>query len=859
MVSHFKILSIVGLFTVLMFTCHSSASGIADEWSMPDPANAIQLSWINGPPQIQAFRPEDAHVRGFRAKDSILAFRSGKWGMLLDPQNITVKRMTVAPVKQPGDETLAFSSLQESWPESQLELTATLGGKSYRATGGEASKGKDYLKDVPIRIVESGTWFQHVAIYDLELFDDAGVKLPGKSWFEVRAWGDSCVLQWNFEPANNESEERDSQALGEAVKTREAEDQTNSGKITTPELSIELKCKAAGLEQQRTAVGNSVRLLLNFNQASDRPSKHDAIKRGKIQRGKIQRDKEVRVQAASDNPGDLGKPKVEFSNTTNAWEIRLPKQTWQHQPGQAYPEMSLDRTSQFDLTLENQSDQPKQLKLRFLHPRHPITGYVPMVLNFDGSQTGLPLQNSKNWHVDAAKPQPYQGQWIHVTTRLQIAPRTKVKLKYLIAHAQWQGLPASSAAQLSLIGWGSNGFWTQMALGSWGESICIQPGRALRRAFVTDVRPFMMRSKEGKTYGWAANVGGADIAKIIDDENRYVLWRGAVGELVMIGPNLSHVRVRERSADESIKMQIDTFLPRSKSINRSYFKVRLEVLKDTPFLELVLFQLGSDYYNDLDAQLIAYGRGAVLTKELKPPPGNWTRTIAPMPMKGNQPWASLYGAPDDPEYVQRGCRGIIVRHFEALLDGKRYPTPWLQSSRTGKRLNAELVLPPKVQKLVAGDTIEFEIEMNAFPPNASAYYGGDNSLKERLTQTPDSWELTAYEAKHQRLALDGKAQAFPAEVAFSNAERQSFSVTSRSKMDTVCISGLPRPGTWKLTEKVDGISIPFGDRFPEEAHPQLNYDLDSGTWTAVLTLSFPERTGSPSPSMKRIFAVETTK
>ena len=64
---------------------------------------------------------------------------------------------------------------------------------------------------------------------------------------------------------------------------------------------------------------------------------------------------------------------------------------------------------------------------------------------------------------------------------------------------------------------------------------------------------------------------------------KLITWQGTVREFGMIGPNLSHVRVTERSAQGRMRLQIDSYLPRSNSINRSYFAVKLEVLEDVGF------------------------------------------------------------------------------------------------------------------------------------------------------------------------------------------------------------------------------------------------------------------------------------
>ncbi len=778
--------------------CAVRLSDPGAHWSMPGKADEIHLSWINGPPQMQVFRSIDLHLEGFREEAADLALRSEKWGMVLDPRRLTVERLTLSAAKDPIADTLNFSALPKHWSPCELDLQAEINGQVYRPVGGPLPSLQEDYNYSPIHIVESGPWFQHVAIYDLDLVATDGSKLAAKSWLEVRAWGDRCIFEWFVKPVRKD----------------------------VVELSIGFKSSALHVDQQAKAKATHVRLGLSFTESRVQP---------------IAAQKEVSIQAVAKNDYTLSAPTVAYSEVADAWEIMIPKQNWDTDSPAAYNQAYLDRQSRFDLKLKNLSSQPQDLSLRFIHDYHPISGFVPMLLDAKGKQTGIPIQNSKNWHSLPNEPYPYEGTWINQTTRLTLEPHSEVDLQYAVVHALWQGVPASSAAQLSLVGWGYNGFWTQMALGSWGETLCIQPGRTMRRAFITDVRPFEMLSTNGLEYDWTTNVGGGDIAKIVGADGQYILWKGAVREFEMIGPNLSHVRVRERSEDERMQLQIDTYLPRSHSINRSYFKVRLDVLEDIEFSEIALFQLGSDYYNEVESRKIAWGNAAGLTTVASPKAAEWGRVMDPLPLLGEQPWVSLYDMQPETKRRGLGVRGMVLRDFNATLSGQLSTEPWLLCERTMHFLNAELTLDPKVKQLKAGDRIEFTMELDIFPLTAESYYGSNQALRERLAESPDSWELTAYEAQEQGLQINGKPQVFPAVFEIdSRAKSQSFTVESRSPMDVICIAGLSQPGTWQLSEQLDVESLELGDRFSVERDPQINYDPATQTWTVVLSLVFPE-------------------
>lgn len=770
-----------------------------NSWRLPSARDMVRLAWVQGPPVLQAFHPIDQHLRGFREDGALLGFRGGEWGMLFDPRGVKVERLTGSSTTNLTEELLDLSAMRQRWEVGALDLKAVVGGKTYRPSGGPIRKdAPDYS---PIHIVESGDWFQHVVVHDLELRDGSGELLEAESRLEIRAWGDRCLFAWFVEPAAG----------------------------TNAALSISLS--SDGAAQSAKASGQRVQLGVAFKDGKMTSIPGESVG--------------VKISAKSLNDYTHGDPQIRYAETADAWEILIPKQDWPTDGALAYNKDLLDRLSRFSLVLENTSGEAREVRLRFIHDHHPLTGYVPMMLDALGHQTGLPIQNSKNWHIRQDDRHPYDGEWIHLTTRVRLDPGAKVSWQYTMPHALWQGIPLSSAAQLSLIGWGFNGFWVQMALGSWGETLCLQPGRTMRRAFITDIRPLMTLGRtSGKPYDWTHNVGGGDIAKIVGTDGKLVMWQSAVTDFEMIGPNLSHVRVTERTQDDSMRMVIDTYLPRSTSLVRSYFKVRLDVLKDVAFSEFALLQIGSDYYNEVNARSISWGSATGRAGSAEPPAGESGRVGDLVRLEGPAPWVALHGLPPDAEKKSVAVRGAIVRDYRAVIDGKADNELWLSPSRAMKSLAADLILPERVDRLRKGDHIEFLVEIAVVPPNAEVYYGPDAGLKERLAASPDSWEEIAHEAKNQETKIDGKPALFPATTEASDQPRSKFTVRSPAGMETIRITGLPDPSTWQIGDLVGDEWRPLGRRFPEEADPQVNYDPHRGTWTAVLSLVFPAGGGA---------------
>ncbi len=218
--------------------------------------------------------------------------------------------------------------------------------------------------------------------------------------------------------------------------------------------------------------------------------------------------------------------------------------------------------------------------------------------------------------------------------------------------------------------------------------------------------------------------------------------------------------------------------------------------------------------------------------------------MEPVELKGESPWFTLV------ETTQHGrgnegdaVRGMVVRDVSGQVDGVTVDALWLSAGRTKGALNAELRLSPELRAMRKGDRVEFMVEMDVFPLAAQAYYGPDESLRKRLKTTPDSWELTAYEAKSRGVSINGEPQNFPATLTLNDLS-ESFEVLGLSEMDIVILDGLPAPETWSIQEIFESQQLNLGERFPEEANPQINYDVENGTWSVVLSLRLGEFVGT---------------
>jgi hypothetical protein len=245
--------------------------------------------------------------------------------------------------------------------------------------------------------------------------------------------------------------------------------------------------------------------------------------------------------------------------------LALPEKPWSNAAGTYYPEEHLDRMDQWRVTVRNDTGVPTVARLMFTQARHlPITGFTPMLCDADGTPTGLPVQVSKNWHRRPEKGTlPHEGTWFHGFTWVRVPPKTKRDFLFRMVYARYGGVCAASHAQLCLIGWGHNQFWDEAAVGSFGESICFEPGRVQRRSFITDVRPLMTLAREpgAKRWSWAGNCGGGDFLVWMDPAGSYVPMKTTRTEYRSHGPCLTDVTCREQSVGEEIAARVDVSVP----------------------------------------------------------------------------------------------------------------------------------------------------------------------------------------------------------------------------------------------------------------------------------------------------------
>ena len=749
------------------------------------------LWWAYGTPYYHDYRalPADNIPEDYPGKRQVLCFHTGRYGMAIDTINLNRMNVGVFEPSVPYEADIAeVDRAVFSLPESELSIEIHANGGVYRCVGRQQPT--DH-KIFPVRFVEYGRFFQHVSINGLIMEDSQGHTLDADCRLEITSWPDSLNMIFYLD---SKAIEPDRIILRAGAKTSDKVLREQDESLVVLPL-IEGQGGAV-LDDLTVAAGKNT----NIN--------------------------------------------VEDSATYGAHVIRIRDPGWSNESGTYYPQEHLDRLDKWPFMLTNDSDETKVFRLLFDTPPRNITGFTPMVLDSEGRPAGIPVQISKNWHRGKI-PLRHQGSWVHGSTVIKVPPRSVRNYQYAIAYARWGGVPAASHAQLSLIGWGHNMFWDECAIGSFGESICYEPGRTQRRSFITDVRPLMVFGKDGKKWGWTGNVGGGDFLVYFDENGKYVPMIKTRGRYYSYGPNLTKVSYDEISQDESIKASYTVRLARADDYVRVFQNIRYDILKPVEFSRLAFCQMPADYYNDMKYGKTAIGNVEGMTAEWYIREGNWEYDWRSVPLPGRQPWVSLHDVSPDEEVTQ-AARGLIVRKWDAVLGSHECVEPHLSTYMTewhknNFRVAAELSPPPGLKSLKPGDYVDTDIELVVLPSRAGIYYGPNESLIAALAKDANTWKMIHREAAGNDLGIrmeeGGLVKRYPVEISVSAEQRAQFAVSGGVGYVPITFTNLRDHKNLRLYRVVGGTTTAEDQSVNGNDFWQTDYDTVNGTWSITYNIN----------------------
>ncbi len=509
------------------------------------------------------------------------------------------------------------------------------------------------------------------------------------------------------------------------------------------------------------------------------------------------------------------------------------------------------RMERVELTLSNPTPHPRRVRLNFYKEGAVagITGLSAILRDEESYPTGIPIQISKNWHLQPNQPQRFQGPWYRGLTMLTIPAEQTVVLEYTSVNALWGGLPAASHAFLSLVGWGVNQQWDQAALGSWGESITFDPDVNLQRSMIDDVRPLMvwaMTDQPNTKWTWTNNVGGGDFL-VYYDKNNVKQWNSRMRtRFRRYCPNLTEVTYAGQTHDGKIELACTVSLYRTDDIVRGVYSMRYDVLEPVDFNRLAFLQIASDNYNDHTFNKLARGNEDGLIEEWTPVRGGGYYSRTGLAMFGEAPWFSLHES--NHHNGGKGAwanRGLIVRHWEARLGGVEAPTPYASVYGTNNGPASaiiELSAPPEVTSLLPGDYVEAVAIHAVMPQFAADFYGPNSNLKAALEQWEDRWEMIRREADCNHLEVSTSRgsveRIYPTVRIRADAfDRAEFTIHGGLAYLPVTISGLSSYRGYVIERFVDENWVEINQADHGRDFWQCDYDAQSKQWEMTYNLS----------------------
>jgi hypothetical protein len=533
---------------------------------------------------------------------------------------------------------------------------------------------------------------------------------------------------------------------------------------------------------------------------------------------------------------------VPFDPSKNCHFIEIPKipRNW------TGDNTGLRQYDELTLTLQNPGTTAARVPFQF-HLGNPagITGLCPILCYEDGTPTGIPVQLSKNWH------HPTLGAYFRPYMILPAKPgKTTYKLR--IAYAFYGTLPSASHSQLSLVGWGSNTRWDQLAIGSWGETICFDAEMGPTEVAITDVRGLMLRNgKDGKPWGWTDAGWGGDWLGLRDTTGNKLVFSEMKVAYLAQGPCLTDVHYDSYYGHDHVvdlKAKIHTL--RTDDYARTFSVLDYTFLKPITTKNSSFFRVGGK--PKIHTPVIAYGNKDGLIAEIQVPADakKDSLLVDQLTLTGEGPWwVSFAGSkPTGDRDWGTASRALIIRSYQVSLGGKIHSNPTISLPVVGEHPDGEkgvdlFLVPPKgVAEFKAQDHIRLDIEWITPPRIADDYYGPNETFRQHLTANPRSWKTVHREAKGNDLQVKVTGgtvlRNYPLMIqAASPAEpKVAFEITGGVGYVPVRFEGLSSPDGLALYQVIDGAEVMLDQSAYGNDFWQTDYDTESDSFKMSFNL-----------------------
>ena len=452
----------------------------------------------------------------------------------------------------------------------------------------------------------------------------------------------------------------------------------------------------------------------------------------------------------------------------------------------------------FGVQIENKSDEIIYVPVMFylLSPAN-ITGLVPMLWvpqdADDSSQyvpSGIPIQNSKNWHYIRI------GNYLKAYTLIPSKPGLQ-HLEFRVYYGFYGQLCSASHANLCLVGYtkydgfhSTGGRWEQLSIGCFGETMCFDVEYSLTNVTITDVRALMVRDE--KEWGWTNGGWGGDWLCLYDDAGRKLLLGGVKVGYVSQGPCLTEVKyVAYYGSNAAVHLEATVWTFRTNDYARTVQRLQYNftstvAITNEPGTDgSCLFRVGgSAPWEGWFCRKIALGNGDGLIEEIEVPStlsvGDYI--VDKMKMAGPGPWWIAF--PDSGfKSHQKGMgiawKALIIRNYKSTIAGViRYPPKislYVRQDHGDGDFYVDAMVVPNlgITQFSQGDEVSFDVEWVTFPYSSDTYYGDNASFKQHLQDNPMSWKTAFREAAGNNLGVSvtggGVINTYPLIIGVSDA------------------------------------------------------------------------------------------
>lgn len=472
-----------------------------------------------------------------------------------------------------------------------------------------------------------------------------------------------------------------------------------------------------------------------------------------------------------------------------------------------------------------------------------IPGITAVLRNTQGDPLGIPVQLSKNWHGPPSSedgPGGFAGHWFHGLTLIAVPPSSTWEGELMMAGENWGGMAAASHAQLSITGYGGNQQWDEVALGNRGEALCYDMDHTLTDNDFTDSRPFHAIDAKGGR-GWGINVGGGSVLRYVDGAGTVRHHAGMRVRYVRHGPNLTEAIFAGHTDDRAMDFHFTAATPRAADCTRGYHRIRIDVRKDTSFQRLAFYQQSGDTYsyNQGDGRSLGHAGSAAPLRSWRAVGKPDTIAGPAVPLDGPSPWVAVTHGSAEKDY-RPANHGFIIRSWKARIGGCDQPRPYFQERTNRANVSLfELVPPPEVSQLLAGDFVEIDLVRIYVPRSADNYGGTDAGFRRALIEFDNDPRMILREAAGNHLRLTtriGTLQGLHPPRILAAENRAEFTLHGGIGAVPVTFTGLTDYHHPRLEQRMGEQWIAIDQSVVGNDFWQCDFNAASGTWEITFTL-----------------------